>query len=342
MDYCVAVVNPQYREIVYEEIRTLSLNASDFLHTKKLSLYLDLELSYGSIEEYKCPIIYGRDIKNNNEILISESMLNYLGYTIEDFENEKDFEAKLKYSFIDLHNETFGDYYSGYINFYDFFSEGINIVGVFDEMSNEDSPYILISKDIWDAIKDEWKEKYYYSEYILEIDYNNVETFVKKLRDNNLYWEEPSVEEMYDIQKLINALKIFIFLIFIVILIISVSILINCIGFSVKDSIGTIGIMRALGVRKNDTFKIFFVESCLVYLTSVILSSIITFLSVNCINSYFRDLHIENPYNIFAFKYKLILVLYVVMFFVSLFILIIPIHKYSNIKPTELLNNSKE
>ena len=122
----------------------------------------------------------------------------------------------------------------------------------------------------------------------------------------------------------------------------TIVILINCIGFSVRDASGKIGIMRALGVRKTDTFKMFFWETCMVITSATVIATIIIELFVLGINKYFRGLHMEKPFDILNIHYSWMVAIYVVTFLLGIFILKIPLHRYSNKKPTELLNRASE
>lgn len=342
MDYCVAVVSLAQKEEVVNELNILSLRATDFSKTKKLSLYMDMELTYGGKSAFDCSIIYGRDICSNDEVIVSQSMLEYLGYSIEELNADDTSFGKQEYEFIDLHNDLYNDFYSGYINFYDLFQNGIKIVGVFDELSSEGCPEVIVSDEKWNELKEMWSRDYFFTDYIVNTDMNNLSEFIAMMKDNNLYWEEPSVEEMHDIQKTIHKLLIFVLIIFAVISLMAVVILINCIGFSIKDSSHKIGIMRALGVRKRDTFNMFFWEICLILISSVIISLIMVLIFTGWTNRYFRSWHNENPYDILCINYWWIVLLYVFTFIAGIFILRIPLHKYSHKKPVELLNFSNE
>ena len=114
----------------------------------------------------------------------------------------------------------------------------------------------------------------------------------------------------------------------------SMLLLFNFIAASISAKKKEIGILRAVGARGTDVFKIFFVEAAIVVIVCVILSILITgIMSVYINNTISEGMGIEFQMFIFGFESIItIIAIAVVTAFVSTFI---PVFNYAKKKPVE-------
>ncbi len=341
MEYCIALVHSTVREKDVENMRIFEPLGSDFSRTKRFSIYLDMRLSYGNINHYKHQLLFGRNIEKPDEVLISQSMLRYLGYSLDDFENTTELEQTLSYFFIDLHAPKYNGYYSDRINMHKFFPQGIRVVGIFDELAEvHNSPYVLIDDLLWESIMTEWKNHYYFSSYFIVPEGQGAE-ISEVMKENRLIWDEPSAQDMYDMQNTINKLLLIVYCIFAILVAISIGMLVSCVGFSINDAAGRIGIMRAMGVRKADTFWMFWMEVLCIDLVSMLSSLFLWWYSLFLINKYYGSFHAEKPYNIFSADYGWYVAVVIFAIVISIVSTVIPIRRFSQQKPIDLIKKAK-
>ena len=114
----------------------------------------------------------------------------------------------------------------------------------------------------------------------------------------------------------------------------SMLLLFNFIAASISAKKKEIGILRAVGARGTDVFKIFFVEAAIVVIICVIVSILITgIMSVYINNSISEGMGIEFQMFIFGFESIItIMAIAIVTAFVSTFI---PVFNYAKKKPVE-------
>lgn len=107
---------------------------------------------------------------------------------------------------------------------------------------------------------------------------------------------------------------------------------------SINSNKKDIGILRALGARTIDIYKIFYLESFIVGIFSLVLSSITcyagTILANNLIS---KDLFVNiKP---IIFNYDIIIILFVTLIVLTMISFIIPVLKISKTKPIDVINN---
>ena len=107
---------------------------------------------------------------------------------------------------------------------------------------------------------------------------------------------------------------------------------------SVLERTKEIGILRAVGARSKDVFKIFFSESLIIAIINAILANISLFIVVFCINTTLRKnynllITILNPG---ILQIILVFGISILVAFVSSFV---PVYFIANKRPIEAINN---
>lgn len=107
---------------------------------------------------------------------------------------------------------------------------------------------------------------------------------------------------------------------------------------SVNSNKKDIGILRALGAKTKDIYKIFYLETFLMGLFSSLLSIIIAYISVDMANVLISQRLFVNVKPI-IFKFDIIYTLPLVLLLLTLLSFVIPLFKISKTKPIDIINN---
>ncbi len=114
--------------------------------------------------------------------------------------------------------------------------------------------------------------------------------------------------------------------------------IINYIGSSIADNKKQIGILRALGARTVDVFKIFLYESSIICFISVLCTYIFCEVICKLANSYISS-KLFFDINIIMFNPKIFIVLLGEILIVIFIIALVTVNKISKMKPVDIINN---
>ena len=179
---------------------------------------------------------------------------------------------------------------------------------------------------------------------IYENDFNNltniINTYKTEVRDYGTYYylELPHNVDLNTINVVYNFLAKYINIITLIFALFTILLFSNFIYISINYSKKQIGILRALGTRKNDIIKIFLYESIIVGIISYIISIILWFIAINLLNNslfgdktYILNGIVTNP------LVPIIMFIYTII--ISIIITIISLSKITKIKPIDAILN---
>lgn len=112
----------------------------------------------------------------------------------------------------------------------------------------------------------------------------------------------------------------------------------NFISTSISYKKQEIGILRAIGSRGNDVFRIFFAESFIIAMINFVLSSIGVFVATCFINNIFRN-DIGILVTVLSFGLRQVILLFVVSIFVAFVASYIPVKKIAAKRPIDAIRN---
>jgi len=110
----------------------------------------------------------------------------------------------------------------------------------------------------------------------------------------------------------------------------------NFIGTSVAYKKQQIGILRAIGARSNDVFRIFFSESFCIAMINFVLSSLGTLLAVLWINDFFRS-ETGILVTLLTFSFRQVMLLFAVSVGVAFVASFLPVKKFASKKPIDAI-----
>lgn len=112
----------------------------------------------------------------------------------------------------------------------------------------------------------------------------------------------------------------------------------NFIAMSISYKKQEIGILRAIGSRSNDVFRIFFSESFIIAMINFVLSAIGVFIVTNIINSIVRN-EVGILITVLSFSLRQIILLLAVSILVAFLASFFPVKKIASKKPIDAIRN---
>ena len=112
----------------------------------------------------------------------------------------------------------------------------------------------------------------------------------------------------------------------------------NFIGTSISYKKQEIGILRAIGSRSNDVFRIFFAESFIIAMINFVLSSIGVFAATVIINQLMR-IEVGILITILSFGIRQLLLLLAVSIFVAFIASFLPVQRIASKRPIDAIRN---
>ena len=112
----------------------------------------------------------------------------------------------------------------------------------------------------------------------------------------------------------------------------------NFIGTSISYKKQEIGILRAIGSRSNDVFRIFFAESFVIAMINFVLSSIGVFAATVIFNQLMR-MEVGILITILSFGIRQLILLLAVSIFVAFIASFLPVKRIASKRPIDAIRN---
>lgn len=231
-----------------------------------------------------------------------------------------------------------------YINDEDKSINGVKVVGVLnaDGKSDKYSDLYVLPDSLYNLKWTEGKGEYSYAVATMPTNKADIEKLVKYCyteQGNMKYKIENSVtfelDTVNEVLKVMSKVFLYIGIGFAVFAMIMLS---NFIATSISYKKQEIGILRAIGARSNDVFRIFFLESFIIAMINFVLSTIGTGVATAIINGMFRK-KAGILITILNFGPRQILLLLVISIGVAAVASFIPVYKIASKRPIEAIRN---
>ncbi len=221
--------------------------------------------------------------------------------------------------------------------------DGYKVVGVIDVSKNASASELMVaSEDLVDLFADKDRGIYSYVAGAMPTGKNNVRSLVEYCynTDSDIRYElQNSVTyELDTVNSVLKALSKVFFFIGLGFAVFASLMLANFIGSSISYKKQEIGILRAIGSRSNDVFRIFFSESFIIAMINFVLSSIGVGAATLFINYTIRK-ELGVLITILNFGIRQIALLLVVSLVVAAVASFIPVKKIASKKPIDAIRN---
>ncbi len=218
-------------------------------------------------------------------------------------------------------------------------------VGFYDntDMSiNGEEPFLVIEDGFAKEILGEGDKVYSHAVGTMPKDKENVKKLVEKSFDESYdtvyYLSNPVIDEINTISEVLEILsKVFLY-IGIGFALFSSMLLSNFISTSISYKKQEIGILRAIGSRSNDVFRIFFAESFIIAMINFVLSAVSVGTITAIINSVIRN-ETSILVTILSFSVRQIALLFVISISVAFLASFIPVKKIASKRPIDAIKN---
>lgn len=340
--YNIVLVSTNLIKNLKETTQYIYTAGTDLLNSKKERFFTN-ETTIGNLDLlHNEKLLAGRMPENRNEIVISSSYASDNGFINEGGGVEEDI-LNQGFTFRNIRDGEFVEYYTDTINMYDFFPEGVEIVGIYEDEGYVDisSPQIYLMKESFSEIREEYYNYYIYDQYFITgnaLEYHKITNMAK---DNKWGFNDLVVYQILEFNSMISYFSNVLRWLLIVLIVIVILMIYSNVSGSINHNRKMIGILRTLGVTRKDTIKIFAAEALIIYLSSTILSIIGSFSVVSIINYFYRKEAVEFPFNICYFDFLLcfaVVFLCAVVFSVSV---LIPLRKFAKQHPIQVIRGDK-
>lgn len=314
----------------FQNENVIDLKTSDFSRQRRFAIE-DYGVTYGPLRliDDTTTLMWGRLPENPNEVLISADYF-YNAFS----DSEKDIEAIFAnpFHFKDIYDEKYNIYFSDRINLFDYFPNGIKVVGIFtgENLVNlYDSSYVIINDEVFDDIQKRYTQFYNYDSLTIRKDSPFTKEEIDGLIKAGISINEPNISYIQHVKMFAERFVPIFWGILIILVLIIGFLIISLIGFSIQDNKKQIGILRTLGFTNGDTIKIFLVEVFMLMVATLLTTVVLIIIVNSVINHGFKQSIYEQPYNILRFDALSMLVVSVSLVILSLICSMLPIYRIS-------------
>lgn len=331
------LVSKDYMNEKKSKQQVVYLNGQDLRYVAALTTYVEDYSSYGNMEwiQDEKNLIWGRKPRNDNEIMVREDVAEDLGITNDKQENTT-FELR------NLWDDKYQGCYDEYQNLYDYFPSGVKVVGVFstvDKVNEGDYVDYLVTDTVYQQLLDQYYETYIYNSYLFHVVDENYVTSVQTLYENVYYIDTTMAIYIDSFHVFLENMSAVLSSIVIASAILVSFLLISFIGYHIKDSSKTIGILRTLGVYKKDTIRVFLYESLMISIPVILLANLIGIYGIRYISSRLAGIAKNDAGQFIMIEPYLWILVDILICLFTILVTMIPIHKMSKKKPIDLLNS---
>lgn len=247
-----------------------------------------------------------------------------------------------EFEYVDMYADKFCNYYSDSINVYDFIGN-VTVVGVYStdtlqEISNTD---IIVYQDVYNELYDYYFDNLFFTDCGLSLTEMTHEELVKISNDLDVIINEPSVRLIYSVRDMVISIMPVLQILLFIALSITVLVLFSFITFSINSNSRQIGILRSIGVTRNDTVRIFVAETIIIALIALIVSYVMDVVLTIYINNMYAASLAENPFNIIIPNIAICLIIPLITVALTLVSSVIPIRMMSKKRPIEIIRSSE-
>ena len=275
-----------------------------------------------------------KDKLANNEIIVDIKSFTF------DENHETTLKEKLEY----LKTHTFTVYTGDDENTKDL--EKCKVVGVLDYGKGEDKyqGVYIVPENIF-GYSEEWtkgKGDYDFAVTAMPKKTSDIEDIVKycyTIRDGVKYQMQNSVTyELDTVDEILKVMSKVFFYVGLGFALFAMIMLSNFIATSISYKKQEIGILRAIGARSNDVFRIFFAESFVIAMVNFVLACTATGVGTAILNGLFRS-RVGILITVLNFGIRQIALLFIISIGVAAVVSFIPVYRIASKKPIEAIRN---
>lgn len=350
-DEYYSIVDISYINEICSNAQNIVAVGTDITSAYAISMYAQLECGIGKInlakENADFVVFYGRMPKDANEIIISRSYAEKLGYS-EDENGVVNDNFPTEFRIKNLYSSKYEGKYIDSINLFDYMRRDIKVVGIYDyNYDNYNSSIdILLDDSVFENVLKQYNEYFIYNKYIVYLG-NGLDTEysyekLNMLTECGYRFISPISENMYSFMEFVDEFgKEMIFLI-VGICVVTLFMMISYISFNIRDNAHKIGIFRAIGMSERDIIGMFIYESIIICLLSAIIMNGIFIGFVEFFNGKVVKVLNVSSYRLLIPEMGHIILISGAVVIVGVLLTILPILQLMKKKSITLINNNPE
>lgn len=335
-----SILAEAFADSMQNEDKSIHFEGNNLVESAATSEYVHASTGLGSLkwaetqpDKYK--LVYGAMPKEKNEILISTDLAERAGWTGDD-------NFVMEHQLPDLYAKKYNDIYDNKMNMYDYLGKNVKITGIYAKEPEDGNANILIAEDIYKKIRTDYYSSLFYNKYMINIESYDCYTILKKLTDLGFRVDMDTSMYIYLFMDMTAKLQKGLRFAVIVSMFMTICMMLSYIIYNIKDHAKKIGILRAIGVARNDIAKMFLSETCLISLFSVVLAMLCSVLLVGKINDTINQFTKIDTLHVLTMNYWNIGLLSVGIIVISVVMTMFPVFKMVREKAIYLINGSME
>ncbi len=312
---------------------SLTMQCSDFLYSKKDSSYFNSYLEIGNVMGVsEDELIKGRLPRSGKEIVVSIDFLQNHSMEMDDV-------LEMEYYYKDIHSFLYNDYYSDTQNMYDYYGDGVIIVGVIETETDDATKDVYVYPDVWENMIDD-NCKYYCASPLLLPMQGEYKDIVTAAAEEKILFDEPAINNIVYFQMIIQKLKLILTIILLVVMALNFILIGTFVSISINENKKNIGVLRSLGVTMPECMHIFSIEFYTIFLASISIATLAVFLINHVVNDFFSQGLYDVKYDIIKFNIIVYLVVAITECIISYISIKLPIKKIQRQKPIETIRDT--
>lgn len=310
----------------------LAIQYSDFLYGTRDTLYFNSYLTIGNVTDIsETELLAGHLPENEKEIVVSKEYLEGHSLDINHI-------LENNYYFKDIHSEVYNNYYSDDLNMYNYYKDGVIIVGVIEYEQSDITKDVYVHSDVWNNIIYDNYE-YYYANILLLPQQDEYKDIMSVAKESEFLFDEPAINTIINFDKIIKKIKLILLMTLFIVMDINFIMIGTFVSISINENKKNIGVLRSLGVAMSDCMRIFNIEFYAIYLSSILLATFGSVLIINIVNKFFADGLGEVKYDIIKFNIVIYAIVVTVEFLTNFISIKIPMRKMKKQKPIETIRD---
>jgi len=278
-------------------------------------------------------LICGRLPEKADEVIISDCFASNNGYVGEAGYNRL---LNSRFEYKDIRSEELAEYCADLLNLKEFFPDGVKIVGIFHEELGGTGAGFYIFREVFDSISTEYYQHYFWNQTGVRTR-SRLNRKMAFCRTEGITFFEPQIDRIMDFYDSVADYRKAIVAICVAMIALSVLVVYNYAEKSTTSNKREIGTLRALGLSGKAGAMIYYIEILMLYIASLISSTVIAGVIIAYINNSYRQEFENIRFNICYFNVAVWGVIAIVGLVISVVSVAIPILLFARKKPMELI-----
>ena len=286
--------------------------------------------SVSALKKYNSELLYGRYPENDGEVIVSGTYAEEMG----DYSKN---EIIVKYHIPDMNDKKYNGYYDDCFNMYDYTGRNVTVVGVYDSESVRNIGKIVFTDAVYNNIIEDYIKSHNYMECMVYIKNGNY-NIIKNLIGDNYFFDDEKIKTICSFMDTTDKLKDILNISIMVACFMIIVVLVLFFSYNVKDHSKKIGILRAIGVRSTDIYKMFMIEVAVICITAMILTMLLSKLIVALANYKIQDIVGLEGVAMLNMNVPVCTLWCIAVFIIGLIVTAIPIFRMTRSKSITLIN----